>query len=89
MKEYDHVNPNHYRRGEKEVWEMMLGVWGPETFIRFCEMSAFKYRMRLGLKPEQPVERDLKKARWYEKKAAEVRAKIKMSEVDSEIQQKS
>lgn len=36
-------------------------------------MNAFKYRMRLGLKPEQSVERDLEKANWYEQKAKELR----------------
>jgi hypothetical protein len=41
--------------------------------INFCEMSAFKYRQRMGLKPEQPIESDLKKAKWYEAKALELR----------------
>ena len=35
-------------------------------------MNAFKYRMRMGLKPNEPVERDLKKALIYEKKAKEI-----------------
>jgi hypothetical protein len=36
-------------------------------------MTAFKYRMRLGLKPDQPIGRDLEKAMWYENKANELR----------------
>ena len=36
-------------------------------------MNAFKYRMRAGLKPEQSVQRDLEKAKWYEDKAIQLR----------------
>jgi hypothetical protein len=73
MKEYDFINPNHYKQASKEVWEMMLAIWGKEAFILHCEMSAFKYRQRLGLKPDQPIEQDLNKALWYENKAKELK----------------
>jgi len=69
---YDHINPHHYKKGNKEVYEMMIDIWGKEAFIQFCEMNAFKYRMRLGDKLDQPLERDLNKARWYEDKAKEM-----------------
>jgi len=71
-KEYDFVNPSHYQNGGKEVYEMMIDIWGKEAYIKHCEMCAFKYRMRLGLKPDQPIERDLEKAKWYENKAKEL-----------------
>lgn len=70
---YDFVNPPHYKEGGKEVWEMMIDIWGVDAFITFCEINAFKYRMRLGKKPEQPIERDLSKAKWYENKAIELK----------------
>lgn len=73
VKEYDFINPNHYKQGSKEVIEMMELIWGKESLGVYCEMNAFKYRMRLGLKPEQSVERDLEKANWYEQKAKELR----------------
>ena len=69
---YDHVNPDHYKKMSKEVWEMLVDIWGQEAFIKHCEMTAFKYRMRIGSKPDQPAERDLEKARWYEAKAKEL-----------------
>lgn len=74
---YDYINPNHYKgaSSNKEVWEMMLEIWGPEKFIAHCEMCAFKYRMRIGKKPGQSVEREMEKIRWYESKAEEVREK--------------
>jgi hypothetical protein len=74
-KAYDFINPDHYKSSTKEVWEMMLEIWGKEKFIAHCEMCSFKYRMRLGLKPEQSVERDLEKAQWYDKKANELKRK--------------
>ena len=42
-----------------------------------CEMTALKYRMRLGLKPENPIEQDLEKEKWYLNKANELRNKLK------------
>lgn len=72
---YDHVNPDHYKNGSKEVYEMMIDIWGTDAFIFYAEMCAFKYRMRIGLKPDQPIERDLEKAKWYEEKIKEIRNK--------------
>lgn len=71
--EYDYINPNHYKNGGMEVIEMMESIWGTKALIAHCEMTAFKYRMRVGLKPDQPIERDLEKAKWYEDKAKELR----------------
>ena len=70
--ETDHTNPTHYNSNSMEVWEMMLKIWGKEKFIAFCEMNAFKYRMRAGLKQDQPIKRDLDKAKWYEAKVKEL-----------------
>ena len=74
-KAYDFINPDHYKKGGKEVIEMMEDIWGVEKLIAHCEMCAFKYRMRLGEKPGQPINRDLEKANWYENKANELREK--------------
>tara|TARA_R100001480_G_C4631914_1_gene168047 strand:- start:17 stop:256 length:240 start_codon:yes stop_codon:yes gene_type:complete len=71
-KDYDYENPQHYKNNDIEVWEMMKRIWGRKSFKEFCQMNAFKYRMRMGLKPNEPAERDLKKALIYEKKAQEV-----------------
>jgi len=72
-KEYDYVNPSHYQNYSKEVIEMMFNIWGKEKLIAHCEMCAFKYRMRVGEKPNQPIDQDLKKAKWYEEKAKELK----------------
>lgn len=64
-------HPNHYNNQSIEVIDMMKRIWGKEKLIAFCEMNAFKYRMRAGLKGD--VEIDLAKANWYENKADELR----------------
>ena len=73
MSEYDFITPNHYKEFSIEVIDMMAAIWGKEATAKHCEMCAFKYRMRLGSKPNQPIERDLKKAKWYLSKAEELR----------------
>jgi hypothetical protein len=76
-KEYEHVNhPNHYNTFSKEVINMMVDIWGVEKTIAFCEMNAFKYKMRMGDKPNQPLEQDAKKAKWYLDKAKELKSKL-------------
>jgi hypothetical protein len=70
---YDFVKPKHYKSEGKETWEMMIDIWGEEAFINFCELSAFKYRMRAGKKPGQPIMQELEKAIWYEEKITELR----------------
>lgn len=66
-------SPAHYNSFEKETWEMMIDIWGEEKFVAFCEMNAFKYRMRAGTKPNESIARDIQKADWYLKKAKEYR----------------
>jgi len=76
-KEYEHVNhPNHYNTFSKEVIDMMVDIWGIDKTIAFCEMNAFKYKMRMGDKPNQPLEQDAKKAKWYLDKAKELKSKL-------------
>lgn len=74
---YEHVNhPTHYNNFSKEVIDMMVDIWGLENTIAFCEMNAFKYKMRMGDKPNQPLEQDANKAKWYLDKAKELKSKL-------------
>jgi hypothetical protein len=75
--DYDFVNPEHYKRGNMEVIDMMKLLWGTEALILHCEMTSFKYRMRAGTKPDQPIERELEKARWYDEKAKKLRYELR------------
>jgi len=74
---YDFVNPEHYKQGSMEVIDMMKLLWGTEALILHCEMSEFKYRMRLGRKPDQPTDRDLQKALWYQERAKKLRDELR------------
>lgn len=77
MDKYEFVeHPKHYNAFSKEVIDMMVDIWGVEKTIAFCEMSAFKYKMRMGDKPNQPLDQDLSKATWYLNKSKELRGKL-------------
>ena len=53
---YENVDhPNHYNTYDVEVIDMMERIWGPEKTAVFCELNAFKYRMRMGTKPTSPL----------------------------------
>ena len=34
MENYDYINPNHYKKGNKEVYEMMIDIWGKDAYIQ-------------------------------------------------------
>jgi hypothetical protein len=71
--DYDFIKPDHYKTEDKEVWEIMIDVYGKEKFIAFCELNIFKYSMRAGRKPGTTVEQDLGKMKWYAEKLRELR----------------
>lgn len=63
--EYDFVQPSHYKKGDKEVWEIMIDMFGQEKFESFCLLNAFKYISRAGSKPGDDFKQDINKAVWY------------------------
>ena len=71
-KPYDFVNPSHYQEFSVEVIDMMAAIWGKEATALHCEMCAFKYRLRIGSKPNQSIEDELGKINWYMEKAKEL-----------------
>ena len=71
--EYEMVNsPVHYNRYSVEVIEMLRRIYGTEATALFCEMTAFVYRMRMGTKPDNPIEQELAKEAWNLNKAKEL-----------------
>ena len=74
MLNYEHVeHPSHYNHYSSETIDMMVAIWGKEKVADWCEITAFKYRMRMGTKPDNSIEQDLKKEQWYLNKAKELR----------------
>ncbi len=66
MEGYEYVNhPNHYNRYSIEAVEMARRIWGDEAVKTAAEITAFFYRMRLGLKPDVPVEQDIAKENFW------------------------
>lgn len=75
--ETEQVNhPVHYNTpGRKECIEEMIDRWGPETVATWCEITAYKYEYRAGLKDGNSDEQDTAKRQWYLDKAKELRKK--------------
>lgn len=70
-------HPSHYNQYPIEVIDMMIAIWGIHATITFCEMNAFKYRMRLGHKGgEEKVQEDMAKELWYLNMAKSLKEKL-------------
>ena len=55
---------------------MIIRIWGPEIAALWCDITAFKYRMRMGTKPDNSIEQDIKKEQWYLNKSKEIRENL-------------
>lgn len=58
-------HPNYYNRYSVEVIEMARRIWGDEAMKTAAEITAFIYRMRAGVKPDNPVKQDLDKEEFW------------------------
>lgn len=77
--EYDYINPTHYVQDDgRQTWEHMLDHWTYEQVALWCEMTAFKYKERIGKKPNEHPKRELDKIEWYDSKAKELREKANL-----------
>ena len=73
QKAYEMVNhPKHYNTYDMETIDIMRRIWGDETVAMWCKLTAFKYRMRMGTKPDNSFEQDLSKEQWYLNKCDEI-----------------
>lgn len=71
---YEMVNhPSHYNSSSVETIEKMRRIWGNDATALWCEMTAFKYRDRIGNKPDNSNDQEVGKIKWYENKAKELR----------------
>ena len=67
----DPINPDHYKSYSVETIDMMVAIYGKEKTAIHCELTAFKYRQRLGKKDS--LGQDLAKEKWYLEKSKELR----------------
>lgn len=78
LEKYEMVqHPHHYNTYSVEVIDMFEKIYGPARVADWCEITALKYRLRMGTKPDNSIKQDLDKEEWYLKKAKELREKIK------------
>jgi len=73
---YDEIKGSHYRKQPIETIELMRRVYGEAATAQWCEMTALKYRMRLGHKPSQKIEDDIIKEKWYLEKSSELKENL-------------
>lgn len=74
MEGVDH--PKHYNQGSIECIDAMESAYGIDDVIAFCRCNAFKYQWRAGNKTDGAnLEKDLKKAQWYQNKLVELTKK--------------
>lgn len=79
-KPYEQVNhPSHYNKYDVEVVDMMEKIWGKYETAIWCKLTAFKYRMRLGEKPDNPIQQDLNKESWYLQKYNQLKSELENS----------
>lgn len=75
--QYEYVNhPQHYNNYPLETIEMIERIYGPEKTALWCEITALKYRLRMGNKPNEELMKDINKEKWYLNKAKELRSKF-------------
>lgn len=80
MKKEQVNHPAHYNiPGRKECIEEMIDRWGSEFTAVWCEMTAYKYEYRAGLKDGNSKEQDMAKRDWYLHRAIEIRATPQMT----------
>lgn len=58
-------HPDYYNRYGIEVIEMARRIWGEDAMRTAAEITAFIYRMRAGVKPDNPIEQDLAKEEFW------------------------
>ncbi|MCR5177209.1 MAG: DUF3310 domain-containing protein [Anaerovibrio sp.] len=71
----DMVNhPAHYCNGDIECWDAMMAAFGEEWMMHYANVAAFKYNWRA--KHKGKFAEDMRKAAWYNTRAAELEEKI-------------
>lgn len=67
-------HPDHYNVNGMECIDVMEKLFGTDWTYHFCVLNAFKYQFRFNNKGK--AQEDLRKAAWYNTKAAELLEKM-------------
>lgn len=65
--EYDYIKPKHYEvfPGMKDTFEIHRAYLTREEYIGWIKGTILKYKLRMGEKPGESYERDMKKINVY------------------------
>ena len=67
-------HPSYYNLPErKECIDEMIDIYGLKDVVKWCEITAYKYKYRAGHKGS--ATEDMSKAAWYIAKACELKSK--------------
>ena len=72
----DKGNAKHYDTDRINDIVKMERIWGTKHTMIWCEITAFKYRMRIGKKVGQSMEQEIIKTSWYERMALHLKTKL-------------
>lgn len=70
-------HPDYYNRYSIEAVEMARRIWGDEALCTTAEITAFFYRMRAGMKPDNPAIVDFSKEDFWLEYAKKIRREMK------------
>lgn len=79
-------HPGHYNAYSLETIEFLERMYGTAATILWCEMTAMKYRLRMGKKPGENIQRELAKEAWYLAKKDELSKKIADTEHREDVE---
>ena len=65
---YDFIKPQHYKlwKDNNDVNDVIRASLTKEEYQGFIKGNILKYQLRLGKKPNEPIERDQEKIKWYQ-----------------------
>ena len=67
-KQYDYIKPSHYKlwNDNNDGLVVLKAVLTPEQYKGFLIGNILKYQLRLGKKPNEPVEKDMAKIKFLQ-----------------------
>lgn len=66
--QYDYIKPQHYKlfNDNNDALVVIKGTLGIEGYKAFLIGNILKYQLRLGKKPNEPIDKDQKKISYYQ-----------------------
>lgn len=82
----EHGNAKHYDELSVNAFFIFENCYGTNNTALYFEMTALKYRIRIGRKGDEQLE--LAKIKWYERAAEYLRNKPEDQKIEGSVSQK-